>query len=571
MKIGFLLGNPEISGGTYVIYEHATRLHRLGHDVIIITQRPVTPEQYAWHSSAGELQWLSLEQAGSEHFDVVIATWWQSPFLLKDLDSTHYVYFVQSIETRFFGLADPVDYGAQDHDVWKDICEKTYSFALPMITEAQWIQEYIYDNYNTTPFLVHNGIRKDVYTRTGNVVSSVEKGKLRVLIEGPVDVLYKNVPTSIKLALEADADEIWLLTSSDISDFPGVDRVFSRIPIHETPAIYRSCDVLVKLSYVEGMFGPPLEMFHCGGTAIVYKVTGHDEYIVHEQNSFVVDRDDKDGVVQYLRQLKSEPETLARLKEGAQKTAQQWPDWESCSREFEKALVAITQQRATNRNYLTRYTEEIFESAKPKVKAKVLDTFSNREKKFTAGEATVKDNFAEIYWHCKEEFTAEDSMWKHFRSEEWQNISFEVDVSGFPFWLRIDPSVRVGIITLASIEITNLNTQSEILSFHKPEDFGVLFLLGSVCWIDDTMKNVLFSYGGDPMCILPAVEKNDATVGDRLKITIRLKETSVQQFFKESTLHSREDRPALFERFLSYSWKQRVKRLISGTGKGAEE
>jgi len=554
MKIAFLLGNPEISGGTYVIYEHATRLQRLGHDVIVITQNPVIPEQYAWHSSAGELQWLILDQAGSEHFDIVIATWWQSPFLLKDLDSTHYVYFVQSIETRFFGLADPLDYAAQDHDIWTDICEKTYSFSLPMITEAHWIQEYIYENYNTTPFLVHNGIRKDVYTRTGDVVSPREKGKLRVLIEGPVDVVYKNVPTAIKLSIEAGADEIWLLTSSDILEFPGVDRVFSRIPIHDTPPIYRSCDVLVKLSYIEGMFGPPLEMFHCGGTAIVYKVTGHDEYIIHDQNSLVVERDDEDRVVHYLRQLKDEPETLARLKEGAHKTAKQWPGWESCSLEFEKTLVAITQMRPTNRNYLRRYTEEIFESAKPRVKAKVLEAFLNREKTITAGKASQKDNFAEIYWHCNEEFTAKDSKWKHFRSEEWQTISFEASVSGFPFWIRIDPSIRVGIVNFDSIEITNLNTRSEILSFNKPEDFGVLFLMGSVCWLSDTMRNVVFSYGGDPMCILPAVEQTDATVGDRLKITIRLRETSVQQYFKESALPD--------VRFQSCSWKQRVKKLI---------
>lgn len=40
------------------------------------------------------------------------------------------------------------------------------------------------------------------------------------------------------------------------------------------------------------MFGPPLEMFHCGGTSIVYDVTGHDEYIVHDKNGLVAKTDD---------------------------------------------------------------------------------------------------------------------------------------------------------------------------------------------------------------------------------------------------------------------------------------
>lgn len=70
------------------------------------------------------------------------------------------------------------------------------------------------------------------------------------------------------------------------------------------PEIYRSCDVIVKLSYIEGMFGPPLEMFHCGGTAIVYDVTGHDEYIVHEKNALVVKTDDDKQVINYIKWIK---------------------------------------------------------------------------------------------------------------------------------------------------------------------------------------------------------------------------------------------------------------------------
>ncbi len=69
-----------------------------------------------------------------------------------------------------------------------------------------------------------------------------------------------------------------------------------KIPVESTPVIYRSCDVLLKLSKVEGMFGPPLEMFHCGGTAITYDVTGSEEYLVSGRNSLVVPMDDEKAV-----------------------------------------------------------------------------------------------------------------------------------------------------------------------------------------------------------------------------------------------------------------------------------
>nr|MBP8708363.1 glycosyltransferase [Caldisericia bacterium] len=168
-----------------------------------------------------------------------------------------------------------------------------------------------------------------------------EKDTVRILIEGPVDVPFKNVPKTVKLCREAGVGEIWLLTSSDIDNYPGVDRVFSKLSIFDTPLVYRSCDILVKLSYVEGMFGPPLEMFHCGGTAIVYNVTGHDEYIRHKKNAFVVKRDNDTMVVKYLRKLKNDPTLLKQMKQEAIKTANEWYGWEDAVVEFEKATQHI--------------------------------------------------------------------------------------------------------------------------------------------------------------------------------------------------------------------------------------
>ena len=135
------------------------------------------------------------------------------------------------------------------------------------------------------------------------------------------------------------ASEIWLLTSSDIDQFEGVDRVFSQVPIDSVGDIYRSCDVLVKLSLVEGMFGPPLEMFHCGGTAIVYDVTGHDEYMSHGANSLIISTGDRDAVRAYLLALSQNPMLVNTLKHGARTTAANWPSWEQATETFETALT----------------------------------------------------------------------------------------------------------------------------------------------------------------------------------------------------------------------------------------
>lgn len=43
--------------------------------------------------------------------------------------------------------------------------------------------------------------------------------------------------------------EVSLLTASGILRLPGVDRVFSRAPIHQTPEISRSRDIPVRRSF----------------------------------------------------------------------------------------------------------------------------------------------------------------------------------------------------------------------------------------------------------------------------------------------------------------------------------
>lgn len=336
MNLAFLIGSPDISGGSFVIFEHALRLVKYGHKVMMITEIPLSKDkkELHWHKRAQTLEWFSFEQVNDKeiYFDIAIATWWRTFYELHKVKSSQYTYFVQSIESKFY---DSIE---------KPLCklvESTYALDVPIITEATWIKEYLYDNYHENAWLVKNGIRKDVYNLTGDVVEPRNPNKLRVLVEGPLHVGFKNVPKTIELCKKSNADEIWLLTSTEIDKVDGVDRVFSRVPVEKTADIYRSCDVIVKLSYVEGMFGPPLEMFHCGGTAIVYDVTGHDEYIVHNVNALVVKTDDDEQVVNYINELKKDTEKLNFLKFNAIITANEWNSWDISAKEFEKALFEI--------------------------------------------------------------------------------------------------------------------------------------------------------------------------------------------------------------------------------------
>lgn len=527
MKIGFLLCSPDMSGGTNVIFQHAVGLKELGHSVSIITEKYVVPKRYAWHESAEHLTWLDYNQAAGRSFDIIVATWWESPYLLHQFDSTHFVYFVQSIESKFFQPDDPSNLDYRDHSLGADRCDHGYFFSLPVITEATWIKEFLEEHYNHYPFLVKNGIRKDLYKKL-EPVSPRPKDRLRVLVEGPVEVFHKNVPRTIELCVEAGVDEIWLLTPSDVKEFPGVHRVFSRLPFNETPSVYSSCNVLVKLSYVEGMFGPPLEMFHCGGTAIVYGVTGCDEYIEHNKNSLIVKKDDETGVVECLRKLKSQPDLCAELAAKAFETAQAWPDWNKSTLLFEKTLKRISSGPGVSRKYLENISKVFVEHHFLQLESRDLKNFVSRETR-KPGSSAKEHNFIKSYIYTRDNLI--DGNWRYYEGSGRQTVSLRIDMPKGKNSIRLDPSVRIGILKIYSFEV--VDTTGVVLARFSPVDgFEKLYLTGTAQWIKKSRRCwIVESVGNDPQIVLPELPD---TEGKTIFLAIDLQEMAFREYW-EST------------------------------------
>jgi glycosyltransferase involved in cell wall biosynthesis len=351
-RICFLVGSMAISGGTYVIVQHAAYLHDHGYEVTLAVQEPFTEQTLDWHDQASRLRCVPIAGAKNETFDLVIATWWKTALELRHFNAPRYAYFVQSIESRFYRATEvPL----------RTLVDATYQLPGAYVTEATWIRDHIKTNYGHDVALVRNGIRKDVYRKTGPVMAPRDPNRQpRVLVEGHFGVSFKNTALAVRLAREAGAKDIWVLTGTPVKWMPGVSRVFSRVPMNVTPEIYRSCDVLIKLSTVEGMFGPPLEIFHCGGTAIVFDVTGHDEYIVDGKNACVVRRGDMDGVVTTLHHLLNDRLELERLQAGALKTAEGWASWDESSAAFRDWVESVLAGSTVNREVLAELSEKAF-------------------------------------------------------------------------------------------------------------------------------------------------------------------------------------------------------------------
>lgn len=371
-KWAILLYGLAISGGANVIFEHALYANNMGVDITFVTLVEKGLEEASWHLGTEKFHYLTIEQASKECFDVAIATEWKSAFDICNITADKYIYFVQSIESRFF---------YNQKSLLKYIADTTYDMPMAYVTEATWIRDYLEKKYQKNAFVVLNGIDKKLFSTDGETTELRLKEHVRFLVEGTISNWLKNVPRTIELCKEAGAQEIWLVTPEKIDFYPGVDRVFSRVPFDKMPEIYRSCDVIVKLSLVEGMFGPPLEMFHCGGTAITYDINGSEEYLVNEENSIVVCKNDEQSVVEAIKQLANNQEKLNKLKEAAIKTAMDWPDWNQSSAKFFDCIEMLPSITSEERDIIIERGKSGAEAYRQVESLLGMDPYVNRIKK----------------------------------------------------------------------------------------------------------------------------------------------------------------------------------------------
>ena len=334
MKVCFLVNDLQLSGGVGVVVEHARQLSsRHGFDVTLVLARE--QEEPPWsYRGLTDVQVETLPVARREHFDVAIATWWETAFSLFELDADRYAYFVQSLEDRFYHPDEADRVGAM----------LTLDLPVDFITEARWIADTL---RATRPearvFYVRNGIDKAAFPLPGKL-DVQSRGPLRVMIEGYAGVWFKGVESAAWSAAAMSEPRHVTLVTPDASTLPEglpADEVVGPLSREQMSELYGRTDVVLKLSSVEGMFGPPLEGFHRGATCVVSPVTGHEEYVEHGWNGIVADWDDLRGTARHLDVLAADRRYLHFLRTNAVETARAWPSWEQSGMFMAGALRRI--------------------------------------------------------------------------------------------------------------------------------------------------------------------------------------------------------------------------------------
>ena len=336
MKVAFLVNDLQLSGGVGVVVQHARRLSAMEDwDVTLVLVRDAEGPSWHGYGHLPHLHVCSRLEAMADRYDIAVATWWETAFSLFEISAERHVYFVQSLEDRFYHHTQVEQLAAA----------MTLDLPVAFITEAQWIVDTLADLRPDAPcYLVRNGIDKETFAPLAEVAPS--QGPLRVLIEGSPYVWFKHVPEAVQAAAAMLEPHRVTVVASDLRGGTelAADEVVGPLSQREMAELYASNDVLLKLSSVEGVSGPPLEAFHRGATCVVTPVTGHDEYVEHGVNGLLTDWDDLRGTARHLDLLARDRALLHFLRTNALETARAWPSWEESSQQMAAALLAIREE-----------------------------------------------------------------------------------------------------------------------------------------------------------------------------------------------------------------------------------
>ncbi|MDD5555885.1 MAG: glycosyltransferase family 4 protein [bacterium] len=309
--VAYVIADPQLCGGVAVVCQHANRLARRGFDARIISAAP-----------GGSLDWfpglaVPFHRLGEEPggIGIAVATWWETAHVVSRMDVPRKFYFVQSDESRFYGAERCERVFARD----------SYRFEFEFLTEARWIRRWLAEEFGVEARYVPNGVDRELFHPAEPL--EPRRGRPRLLVEGPADMPSKGVADSFRALAGIDC-EVWYVNYRGAPD-PAwrIDRSFHAVPMAEMKRVYSSCDLLLKMSTVEGSPGPPLEMMACGGTCVVARTAGVEEGIEDGVNALVVEPGDTAGARRAVERLLADEALRRRLVEGGRRTVERL-DWE---------------------------------------------------------------------------------------------------------------------------------------------------------------------------------------------------------------------------------------------------
>ena len=245
--------------------------------------------------------------------DLLIPTYWRTTNYIPFFKAEQILYLIQSDERLFFKDAFMVQQVKQ-----------TYEKRHMSLCIASWLATMMTEEFNN-PAVYHvpNFIEEMFYSSGAFLPVKRRLGAIpKVIIEGPMDLSFKNVASTVQL-FETYEVSVTLVTDrreDRMADL--VDSYHTNITREAMRALYRENEFLVKLSDVESFCLPALEAMASGCAVIIKQPVGNIEFLEPEVNCIVV----KNGqeAMEALEAMSRDRDRYNRIVNGGYTTADQY-------------------------------------------------------------------------------------------------------------------------------------------------------------------------------------------------------------------------------------------------------
>lgn len=314
MKIVFILPVSGGGGGAHSVIQEVNEMVCMGQDVkvainksnyvsmmVTYSDMPLVLGRFIEYDSEQEL--ADLIDDGS----VVVATIFTSVKLLKKLmtykPNITPAYYVQDYEPLFSAKGTPL---------WQEAYESyTLIKGLKLFCKTQWLQNMVYKNHGVNAHKVEPSIDHDVYFPSLNSTRSHICAMVRPKSARRAPYRTMRVLRAIKKRNPSITIDIFGCTDADIEssnlaqDFEYTNHgVLKRVQVS---ALMRKCGMFLDLSDFQAFGRTGLEAMACGCIPILPSAGGVYEYSEHNVDSYILDMDDENLIVERVESFFSLP------------------------------------------------------------------------------------------------------------------------------------------------------------------------------------------------------------------------------------------------------------------------
>lgn len=301
MRITFVLGKLDFSGGVISTIELANRLFQKGHDVSIVYPSIIIGPRLKWYNFRSTFSNLrkrkkteqtlftriqpkihfrkipTLNQRYISDSDAIIATWWETAYYVNG-------YSANKGDKYYFVRAYEVWYGNTS------LVENTYKLPLKIITTSTYLKTILKERFNVSVVgLVPNGLDFDLFYQMPRPPACTRTKRIGMVYRHPEWKGMQDGFRAFEIAKNHYPDLQLVLFGSPLKD-----EVPENVEFHEYPTplklrqLYNSLDIFMLPSHRgEGFSNPPMEAMACGVACVLTNVGAVPDYTIPGRTALV--------------------------------------------------------------------------------------------------------------------------------------------------------------------------------------------------------------------------------------------------------------------------------------------